>query len=544
MNSKRPVIILSIIGVLLVTIMLTLFQHHEKVDRYIARQDEDYCVWTDYEYSTYHDDNAPLGIVQEYTWTITDTPGRNSCIAFYLVHQYAEIYVGNELLFQLFSNEDNLLTNTIGCDWAKAYLRDTDVNQKVRILIYPVYKTSIDKIPTIYYGNHNSIASEVIESNIIIIALGIIAIIIGLAFILFVIVNIKNRELDKSIAALGAFSIFTGSWKIADTEAIPFLFDYATLLFSGIALISITLMLVAFIIFIRNQFSKRVYFYWNCVCIVGLIFCITICLLQLFGIADLRQTLSACHILIVIDILCIIITLIWEAAHHRLSAKLKMTSLCFILCSVGAAIDLLLYYISGASGNMMLCMLAFLFYVILMGYMAVKEALVLIQRGKEAKRYQHLAIHDQMTGLYNRVFWAEYIQEHKFDEKDCFIIMLDVNNLKQCNDTLGHDAGDRLLINSANLINESFHPNGIPFRMGGDEFCVILNVTSENICRSQLRRFLASVEQFNKKYADEYPVQIAYGYARYNPKTDFDFGDTLRRADKYMYQKKLEMKKA
>ena len=542
MNHKRLVQILYIIALLLVIILFTLFQHHETVDRFIAREDMGYQLWTNYSFSTYEDVNAPMGIVQEYKWTLNETPTRNSCIAFYLVHQYAEIYVGDELLFSLFSNENNILTQSIGCDWAKAFLYDSDVNKEVRILIYPVYQTSIDRTLTIYYGNHDSISYSIIDNSLFILIFGFIAIFIGVAFILFVLINIKNHELDHSIVALGFFSIFTGSWKISDTEAMPFLFKDHTLLLSAIAIISITLMLVSFITFIRNQFSKKVYIFWNYICIIGLIFCIAVVLLQLLGIADLRQTLLVSHILIVTDIVCILVTLLWEAKHNRFSPKLKTTSLCFILCSVGAVIDMLLYYVSGASGNMMLCLLAFLFYVILIGYMSLKEALQLIKRGKEAKHYQHLAIHDQLTGLYNRLFWSEYLKQHEQDKKECFIIMLDVNNLKQCNDSLGHDIGDILLINSANLIKETFVPNGIPIRMGGDEFCVILDIKSESVCMSYLDRLSVAVKNFNKEHPDEYPIEIAYGYAKYEEFLDFDFGDTLRRADKKMYQKKIEMK--
>lgn len=543
MHSKRPVYVLSALCAVIVAITLTLFEHHEKVDRYIARENNSYSIWNDYEYSTYENQSAPLGIVQEYRWTITDTPQQNTCLAFYLVHQWAEIYIDDELLFHLYSNEDNFFTQTIGSDWAKAYLNASDVNREIRILIYPIYETSINRTLTIYYGSLNSVIADVIDSNLYTIIFGIISIMIGIAFIIFVLINIKNHDMDRSIASLGFFSIFTGAWKIFDSELMPFLFEDSTLLFSAIANIAITLMLLAFIIYIRNQFSKNVYLFWNCVCIIGLIFCIIICMLQLFGIADLRQTLTACHVMIVIDIISIFITLIWEAVHHRLTPKLKMTSLCFILCSLGAIIDLLLYYLSGASGNMMLCLFAFLLYVILMGNIAVKEALVLIQRGKEAKRYQHLAIHDQMTGLYNRAYWAEYIKEPEHNHNNCFIIMLDINNLKQCNDTLGHDAGDQLLINSANLIKDTFSISGIPIRMGGDEFCVILNTTSEIICTKYLNQLLAAVEHFNTEHPEEYPIQIAYGYAQFEDILDYDLGDTLRRADKNMYKKKIEMKK-
>lgn len=542
MQSKRPVYILSAIGLLLVAIMLIQFQFFEKVNRFVARENKDYYILNDYEYTTYEDANAPLGIVQEYRWTLTTPPLPNSYLAFYLIHQYAEIYIGDDLVFRLMKDSDNSFSQTIGSDWAKTLLYESDVNKQIRILIYPVYKSSIDKSLTIYYGNLHSVVVDILDTNFYTIIFGILAIIIGSAFIIFVLINLKNHEMDKSIAALGCFSIFTGAWKISDSELMPLLFEDATLSFSAIANISITMMLIAFITFLRNQFSKNAYKIWNVMCILTLAFGIVICILQLLGIADVRSTLSYCHVIVVVNIVGIFVTLFWEGFRHRLTPKLKMTSICFLLCSIGAIIDLILYYVSGASGNMMLCLFAFLIYVIIMGYMAVKETLTLIKRGKEAKKYQHLAIHDQLTGLYNRVFWAEYTQEHKYDEGTSFIIMLDVNNLKHCNDTFGHDIGDKLLTNSADLMNKAFLPNGIPIRMGGDEFCIVLNETLESTCKSYIRHFLSSIEHFNKEHPEEFPIELAYGYAKYNPKVDFDISDALRRADKNMYQKKLEMK--
>lgn len=126
--------------------------------------------------------------------------------------------------------------------------------------------------------------------------------------------------------------------------------------------------------------------------------------------------------------------------------------------------------------------------------------------------------------------------------KDCFIVMLDVNNLKQCNDNIGHDCGDRLLKNSAYIIEQAFLPAGKCIRLGGDEFCIILRHINENECQSYLRCFDERLAEFNISHPDEFPIHIAYGYANYDENTDFDFGDTLRRADKRMYQMKMKMK--
>ena len=187
-------------------------------------------------------------------------------------------------------------------------------------------------------------------------------------------------------------------------------------------------------------------------------------------------------------------------------------------------------------------MIAFLIYVIAMGYMSLKEALQLVKQGKEAKRFEQLAMHDELTGLYNRAFYTQYLKTYNVQQNDCFIIMFDVNNLKQCNDTFGHDHGDLLLKNSASLLEQVFLPDGNCIRIGGDEFCVLLRHTTEDAVKALLEKFDALLKEFNETHPDEFPVRIAYGYTHFDDEKDFDFSDTLRRADKWMYHVKLEMK--
>ena len=176
-----------------------------------------------------------------------------------------------------------------------------------------------------------------------------------------------------------------------------------------------------------------------------------------------------------------------------------------------------------------------------MGLMSAKETRRLIARGHQADHFENLAFHDTLTGLYNRAFYYEFLKTHNVYRENCFIVMMDVNDLKLCNDTLGHDWGDELLINSAKLIKEAF-PIGECLRMGGDEFCVLLPESSEAECKLCLNTFDELLEKFNEVNTDAFPVSIAYGYANYVKKIDLDFSDTLRRADKMMYQMKMDMK--
>ena len=149
---------------------------------------------------------------------------------------------------------------------------------------------------------------------------------------------------------------------------------------------------------------------------------------------------------------------------------------------------------------------------------------------------------DPLTELFSRSYYSDYIIRHNMEQKDCFIVMMDVNNLKLCNDTAGHEQGDRLLQNAAGIIQHAFLPNGKCIRMGGDEFCVLLRHITKEECIQCLEEFDKLLALFNQNYPDEFPVEIAYGYAHFDSSQDFEFADTVRRADKMMYEKKVAMK--
>ena len=120
--------------------------------------------------------------------------------------------------------------------------------------------------------------------------------------------------------------------------------------------------------------------------------------------------------------------------------------------------------------------------------------------------------------------------------------MFYLNKLKKCNDTLGHEKGDRYIRCSADLIQQVFGDIGKCYRMGGDEFCVLLKGVPQEECAKRVQRLKNRVDESNRENPDEFPIQIACGYKIYDSKLDFDLGDTLRRADKMMYHEKFVMK--
>ena len=537
---RKSIRFIYIFGIALVGIMLTLFHFHEQVDETITRGSTHFTILSDYEFTAYENASAPAGITQEYRFTLKDVPDHDGCITFYIIHQEVEVYVENTLIYSLKKSDGNYISKTVGCDWAQAYLYPEDEGKELRILVHPVYESGIGNTLTLYYGDHGTINKHIIANNMPILLICLAAISVGILFIVFVLLNIKNLEVDRSLFMLGAFSIFAGIWKIADMAAAPLLFSDAQTL-SALAISAISMMLVPYLYFMRNQFTKKTHRFWDVLCIIGGFITISFTVLQLTGIADLRETLMFYHGLVLFSIVIIVILLFREFKQGLISKKLEITAVCCFLSLIGAVIDMVTYYFSGNSGDMMYCLLAFLIYVIAMGFVTYKETKLLMERGQQAAHYRKLAMHDELTGLYNRAYYADYIQQNDVLRPDCYLIMLDVNDLKKCNDTRGHDHGDQLLINASRIVRGAF-PRGKCMRIGGDEFCVLLPESNVQECHDCLNTFDLMVDDFNKNHPETFPVNVAYGYASYISKIDFDFSDTMRRADRMMYQMKLSMK--
>ncbi|MBP5305660.1 MAG: GGDEF domain-containing protein, partial [Lachnospiraceae bacterium] len=97
---------------------------------------------------------------------------------------------------------------------------------------------------------------------------------------------------------------------------------------------------------------------------------------------------------------------------------------------------------------------------------------------------QDNANHDGLTGLYNRRSYTdalEALEDHIPD--DFSYITVDVNSLKETNDTYGHAAGDRILIGVARCLQMSFSDKGKVYRIGGDEYAVLLHAEKDELER-------------------------------------------------------------
>lgn len=121
------------------------------------------------------------------------------------------------------------------------------------------------------------------------------------------------------------------------------------------------------------------------------------------------------------------------------------------------------------------------------------------------------------------------------------LFVFDLNNLKYYNDKFGHDCGDQYITDAVHILQKVFSRYGKLYRIGGDEFCVLID--DHNTCDiSHLISCLRKEEAVYNASSRNIHLQIACGYAVFDPRTDADLDALQKRADQNMYENKKQLK--
>ncbi len=165
------------------------------------------------------------------------------------------------------------------------------------------------------------------------------------------------------------------------------------------------------------------------------------------------------------------------------------------------------------------------------------------QRMKEAEaKVRHLAYHDSLTGLPNRIFFRERLAaalaQARRHERRLALLMMDLDGFKQVNDTLGHAAGDQLLAQVGQRLSSLVRQEDLVARMGGDEFVVLLTEIREAEDAGLVaRRIVESLKRPFSLDGEVVRVGVSIGIALF-PEEGQDADTLLRHADMAMYQVK------
>lgn len=155
------------------------------------------------------------------------------------------------------------------------------------------------------------------------------------------------------------------------------------------------------------------------------------------------------------------------------------------------------------------------------------------------KKLREQAITDELTGLYNRAYLDEFVKTHSDDYYPISIISADCDGLKKINDTYGHTAGDEYIKAAVNLFKKVLPGDSIMFRMGGDEFLILLPSTSKEAALRAANQLRDSEKLFR---IEDQELSISLGVSVMNNRMA-GFDVCVAESDRNMYFEKKEKKR-
>ena len=172
---------------------------------------------------------------------------------------------------------------------------------------------------------------------------------------------------------------------------------------------------------------------------------------------------------------------------------------------------------------------------------------IMSRRIQSLERSIHdLSLRDELTGLYNRRgFYVLAVQALRLAQRldaPFSVIFMDMDNLKQVNDTLGHEGGSELLKEMGAILTTNFREIDIIGRLGGDEFVVAGNASPSEL-NIVLQRLEAATQRANSIPGRPYSISFSYGHATSESRKHQTLDELLGDADAIMYQTKREKRK-
>ncbi len=222
----------------------------------------------------------------------------------------------------------------------------------------------------------------------------------------------------------------------------------------------------------------------------------------------------------------------WNDTDKKLTAQKLRNGMIFTVCVTEQEIK--------RPRQKMLTDSVLVILLIMSGFVAVTVFLT--------KAIVRLVYTDAMTQVRNKTAYNECVdllckKIRAKEQINFLIVVVDINDLKNVNDTYGHEYGDKLIQNGASILKKVWGGD-YTYRIGGDEFVVVYSDRDMEYAEMKRSLFEETIEDYNRQNnSKELYLQMAIGIAVYSSETGEGYIDVFRRADSAMYEDKKQKKR-
>ena len=385
-------------------------------------------------------------------------------------------------------------------------------------------ENALDGVKAMKLVDGNSAMIKDLSGKRVNLSIAMFLIVFGVIIMVLSMLMLKRAVNFVQTFCIALFSFLIGCWTLCNNDLIEY-FTTDLLMKSYLEYYSLYILPLPFTYYFRDKIDARctpkwlkVYF-WGLVA-AEIVYIASAVILQETNLVHLPQILVGSHILMSLAIVLILAIGVIDITVKKQRPTVVMIG--FLIAIVIVIVELIRFnidkYITGFANNVYSSDTCFAVLIIVISMMVDYGSKTSKSLFENAQRVvlEQMAYMDELTGLGNRRMCEKKLTELEEKEKSSdsmyAIISLDLNFLKNTNDTYGHKKGDELIMSFSDVLSNVFGLYGTVTRTGGDEFVVILDDITEEKVKSLLAQMLEQMEKKNKS-ASEVILSTAYGYA-------------------------------
>ena len=429
-------------------------------------------------------------------------------------------------------------------------LDDKDKNESLEIVVVAGENGAFESLGPIYFGTRKDLVKSFLQKHRLVIFIGGFFIMYACLLLSLALYLTLQKKRALSLLASAGLGIIFGSYIYAYEDVFCFISnnDYFFTILEYISLYFIPLSIVLTIYSIQNYKAGIIQ---RIIEAVNLILPIIFIILHVSNKVHLSRFPIAIHILCVVDILFLFPPLV-KRLYTEFRKEIESTTYTginafsyltfgFISFMVMGFIEIVKYNVQIYGNNpdnfltrVNYLTLGSLYFTICLFIYYLLNGIEHVNSQYVKEQLEGLAYTDELTGLMNR---AKCMQFTKTLESPYAVVSIDLDRLKLVNDTYGHLEGDKMIRTFSELLSKAFDGASLIGRTGGDEFMVIYESPSANVCDKAIRMLEEYMAEFNRKGA-KFTLSASMGYAYSSELSTMGFNDVFYLADSRMYEMK------
>lgn len=467
----------------------------------------------------------------------------NQILVFRGRNLFVDIKVNDQIFHEDRRDSPRMFGNSPGSRWHQISLPASDEETVISIHGTACFSNSNGYIDNVYLGKPEDVSKKILMKNIFTFLTNALWHMFGavLLLIYFFLHDYYHMGKDFLYLALGTF--FCAQWCDSETTMWQYFLGHSEL-FHLIGYLSIIMIPIPFGLLAMERLEDKYKTLSHVYVAVSSINAAIITTLHMTGIIEFHYSVITVHILLLL-LLPLAFKLIQSYINEEFARKhSKFLMIAFFIMAAFIVVGLSRYLFgqySDFADYIRIALFTFLLLMMLYQFAIVNDVM---KKGLQSELMHDLSLMDHLTKFYNRSGFAEHSDAYESIircHKPLGIIQFDVNNLKSVNDNQGHEKGDELICLASSGIYQSFGTYGKCYRMGGDEFLIIL--TGEDP-KTDYETGIENLEIYcnyaNSMEDRTYDLKIAHGFTLATPADSLSIA--MARADALMYENKRWMK--